>query len=140
MGPNELFVTLTYAEFQSTHPVWDGTLSAYLSNKPQDISIHPSRVGWDGKFDTQLLKALSISIHPSRVGWDVALFDLSGRVGNISIHPSRVGWDAERVPKAGGCMTISIHPSRVGWDDAQSALILRALVFQSTHPVWDGTT
>ena len=25
MGGNELFITLPYTEFQSTHPVWDGT-------------------------------------------------------------------------------------------------------------------
>ena len=34
-----------FFEFQSTHPVWGETLSAYLSNTPTDISIHSPRVG-----------------------------------------------------------------------------------------------
>ena len=35
---------------------------------------------------------------------------------------------------------ISIHPSRVGWDVELKTLRLGQLVFQSTHPVWDGTS
>ena len=34
---------------------------------------------------------------------------------------------------------ISIHPSRVGWDEKSDDAPYRAWVFQSTHPVWDGT-
>ena len=34
-------------EFQSTHPVWDGTAYSIEGLSFQQISIHPSRVGWD---------------------------------------------------------------------------------------------
>ena len=34
---------------------------------------------------------------------------------------------------------ISIHPSRVGWDVGHSFMVSGNTVFQSTHPVWDGT-
>ncbi len=35
--------------FQSTHPVWGGTGVGRWSLIAKDISIHPPRVGWDGK-------------------------------------------------------------------------------------------
>ena len=47
MRCNELFITLTYAEFQSAHPVWERTFLANLTLYSREISIHPSRVGWD---------------------------------------------------------------------------------------------
>ena len=34
--------------FQSTHPVWDGTCPRCGAKMDRGISIHPSRVGWDG--------------------------------------------------------------------------------------------
>ena len=34
---------------------------------------------------------------------------------------------------------ISIHPSRVGWDIDDGELVGVYDIFQSTHPVWDGT-
>ena len=34
---------------------------------------------------------------------------------------------------------ISIHPSRVGWDPHFPGTINLIYIFQSTHPVWDGT-
>ena len=207
MGGNELFITLPYTEFQSTHPVWDGTGDRTRRCSPSNISIHPSRVGWDLKVARIATGSGSISIHPSRVGWDERkniwqtisnLFQsthpvwdgtckkaLSFRINSISIHPSRVGWDHNAVglaevvgefqsthPVWDGTMAdynfvsnnpISIHPSRVGWDDglpigcvlhfpisihpsrvgwdatsATSGALLTK--FQSTHPVWDGTS
>ena len=35
------------AVFQSTHPVWGGTLHQFLHLDTAPISIHPPRVGWD---------------------------------------------------------------------------------------------
>ena len=61
----------TLPRFQSTHPVWGGTLR---------VAHH--------------LDHLLISIHPPRVGWDDAGEDRSGASAQISIHPPRVGWDA----------------------------------------------
>ena len=58
--------------FQSTHPVWDGTHLLFLLFLLQIISIHPSRVGWDSPDALTQDISLHISIHPSRVGWDVA--------------------------------------------------------------------
>ena len=69
MRCNELFITLTYAEFQSAHPVWERTFLANLTLYSREISIHPSRVGWDFALEEQIF-AERISIHPSRVGWD----------------------------------------------------------------------
>ena len=55
--------------FQSTRPVWGGTLSIdqYTVNKP--ISIHPPRVGRD-ELQQTVVDPLKISIHPPRVGRD----------------------------------------------------------------------
>ena len=126
------------------------------------ISIHPSRVGWDlhGGFFTHDHRP--ISIHPSRVGWD-SLVILSFFAYNKfqSTHPV---WDGTLVclftifiivyfnppiPCGMGLwlvhifaklFRISIHPSRVGWD-ATSPLSWKVIfTFQSTHPVWDGTS
>ena len=36
-------------------------------------------------------------------------------------------------------MAISIHPSRVGWDCSWTQTSSKCSLFQSTHPVWDGT-
>ena len=41
-------IDLQAAQFQSTHPVWGGTLSQMLFSPSHRISIHPPRVGWDG--------------------------------------------------------------------------------------------
>ena len=91
MGRARLFNARRHLEFQSTHPVWDGTLKIQKGGWIIKISIHPSRVGWDLQhmgYD----RSLRISIHPSRVGWDDNFFDfIEGNT--ISIHPSRVGWD-----------------------------------------------
>ena len=105
--------------FQSTHPVWDGTCTAAsMSAQPAnfnppipcgmglsingnaevapDISIHPSRVGWDST-RTQRQTAIRDFNPPIPCGmglwfsWLVTLLTL------ISIHPSRVGWDVRAV-------------------------------------------
>ena len=57
-------------EFQSTHPVWDGTLPGLYRLPQGNISIHPSRVGWDIVDVLCGIRKRGISIHPSRVGWD----------------------------------------------------------------------
>ena len=64
-----------------------------------DISIHPSRVGWDS-FDVRAnLDSFAFqSTHPV---WDGTIFvvDVLGAV-RISIHPSRVGWDGAVIQRA----------------------------------------
>ena len=56
-------------EFQSTHPVWGGTLEITIKDTETGISIHPPRVGWDHN-GRKILANADISIHPPRVGWD----------------------------------------------------------------------
>ena len=137
---------------------WD--YAVLLSFNERGISIHPSRVGWDltpicscsgsSHFNPPIPcgmgpKALRhgwarrcISIHPSRVGWDVKIRKRRDYLASISIHPSRVGWDhAHLLIKQ--LSAISIHPSRVGWDGMHAGERVTKGVFQSTHPVWDGT-
>ncbi len=129
-------VPLDRLEFQSTHPVWDGTYAQdVLAKQGLFQSTHPV---WDGTSPCGVLKRMvSISIHPSRVGWDYDYTYFTGLL-SISIHPSRVGWDltpSSTIRRA----SISIHPSRVGWDCACLICCARGAAFQSTHPVWDGT-
>ncbi len=103
------------------------------------ISIHPSRVGWDEHRPKLVVCPSEISIHPSRVGWDRFRQDYSSPRLVYFNPPIPCGMGRRR----GGVLVrldvISIHPSRVGWDDHGAALQRGAPVFQSTHPVWDGT-
>ena len=61
-----------------------------------------------------------ISIHPSRVGWDI-MDDVRSVVHQLfqSTHPV---WDGTQAYEGfEGVIGISIHPSRVGWDFNKSA-------------------
>ncbi len=64
----------------------------------------------------QIAQLRDISIHPSRVGWDLAS-DLLHHMHNIfqSTHPVWDGTGFYLTPD--GEIMISIHPSRVGWDE-----------------------
>ena len=54
--------------FQSTHPVWDGTPKIDQFPVLAQISIHPSRVGWDEK--TRLLADTSAKFQSTHPVWD----------------------------------------------------------------------
>ena len=137
MGPVPFFPPGIGVVFQSTHPVWGGTAACPVAkvllahfNPPTpcgvgrpriparqqagQISIHPPRVGWDGKDSLACLGAI-ISIHPPRVGWDNAL---------IVTVPAAVDFNPPT-------------PCGVGLMDVYGLNVL--LAFQSTHPVWGGT-
>ena len=138
MGQIYLQYQFRYSQFQSTHPVWDGTLASDCSLFDTEISIHPSRVGWDELLSLLTQAESRISIHPSRVGWDtVAKFRLTAPWAFQSTHPvwdgtpircSHRQMDVDFNPpipcgmgRVGdvfhqGFCVISIHPSRVGWD------------------------
>ena len=82
----------TKFQFQSTHPVWGGTIffgvwDAITANfnPPTPCGVGPPSVA-------NLPLKVSISIHPPRVGWDQWL-EPDGLLLLISIHPPRVGWD-----------------------------------------------
>ena len=126
MGQRLMVISPDSSSFQSTHPVWDGTV-IILQRKcvSGQISIHPSRVGWDALINGAVVAVTDFnppipcgmgrdssetatdadifqSTHPV---WDgtIALLDDLIRVFLISIHPSRVGWDAFALvlPKSG---------------------------------------
>ena len=80
-------------EFQSTHPVWGGTVLHYLDDAVFRISIHPPRVGWDCHL-------------------------LFGVLLCLNFNP----------------------PTPCGVGRLQRTLRSVPQVFQSTHPVWGGTT
>ncbi len=114
MGLNKIKDGAVITQFQSTHPVWDGTHVKRLFQRPDRISIHPSRVGWDFNYlESGPIVTQFQSTHPV---WDGTNGNLIIEPNSgISIHPSRVGWD-QSVQSAGRLQRISIHPSRVGWD------------------------
>ena len=102
-------------EFQSTHPVWDGTPRQGFRQAEHLISIHPSRVGWDG---------LSISTS-------------SGNAAFQSTHPVWDGTWRRSTSVEKKSRFQSTHPV---WDGTAPCIISSAAItFQSTHPVWDGT-
>ena len=160
MRCNELFITLTYAEFQSTHPVWgetagicraacrrlpfqsthpvwDGTIPGGFYLTPDGISIHPSRVGWDAP-RTFWPRAGCHFNPPIPCGMGLTTDRAADATSEFqSTHPV---WDGtDQLLLAYVSIAISIHPARVGWDSRWRRLIFAPLGFQSTHPVWDGT-
>ena len=130
--------TRSATRFQSTHPVWDGTdFPGVLQAVYKFQSTHPV---WDGTIPAMIAcNASSISIHPSRVGWDA----LHTYPDPSYIHfnpPIPCGMGPGQGFSRGFTESISIHPSRVGWDQWLVVSRLKKDRFQSTHPVWDGTT
>ena len=120
MGHIYLYSIRCIHEFQSTHPVWDGTTITYDQSSNYTDFNPPIPCGMGPRFDGGFDRQPDISIHPSRVGWD---YD-SDRViiiDQISIHPSRVGWDTVTPDDSQHAAGISIHPSRVGWDGGDVA-------------------
>ena len=101
--------------FQSTHPVWGGTMQS------------------DGTGRLVLFQ----STHP--VWGGTITLDCTIRTVVISIHPPRVGWD---------CLTLMIHllwsnfnpPTPCGVGRSHTIKSAINFLFQSTHPVWGGTS
>ena len=102
------------------------------------ISIHPPRVGWDGEIFGDRLESDHFN-PPAPCGVGPICSGLRAKTSLISIHPPRVGWD-EFFAAIGGVGCISIHPPRVGWDFPGSLSPQTTILFQSTHPVWGGTS
>ena len=125
-------------QFQSTHPVWDGT-DAYIQRVTKPQHFNPPIPCGMGPRTVPAISATEEfqSTHPVWDGTAVG-FTVVGDF-RISIHPSRVGWDPGAIPPGAVNVGISIHPSRVGWDPAARFATMKPRSFQSTHPVWDGT-
>ena len=145
--------------FQSTHPVWGGTLADYLFNHWTPISIHPPRVGWDATVLTEIgyIKAFQ-STHPvwggtqfveklaglnadfnppTPCGVGLALTSNSCKGDTFQSTRPVVGWDLA-VFVLVYFIVISIHPPRVGWDFHRMVLIPAVMI--SIHPPrvgWD---
>ena len=135
MRPSALYTTTI---FQSTIPVWGGTVASFLnSTEIVGISIHPPRVGRDHKNDGEQDNQ-DISIHPPRVGRDGGDLMLFDAVAQISIHPPREGRDTARVEEDGDANYFK-PPSPCGEGLTQQYSAQNATVFQSTLPVWGGT-
>ena len=126
-----------WAIFQSTHPVWDGTFAVNPKDKAAIISIHPSRVGWDGLRSRGLLFSFYFNPPiPCGMGHK-GVITMTKEILFQSTHPV---WDGTPfrahlpcrrqdfnppIPCGMGLVNstgfnyfrgISIHPSRVGWD------------------------
>ena len=140
--------------------MWDGTLTICILQSLQVISIHPSRVGWDQQLGARQCGFADFN-PPIPCGMGPRGLHAGGRWRRFqSTHPV---WDGTRswrrrfrltrnfnppIPCGMGPLRgayvalrrISIHPSRVGWDIRDMIGKTDTGQFQSTHPVWDGTS
>ena len=169
--------------FQSTHPVWDGTfllrrqlLRCCHFNPPipcgmgqnqrqrgsvgRNISIHPSRVGWDLSWTT--LRSLSQYFNPPipcGMGQEeadgVVLSDNFNppipcgmgprqrkRISTTAVHfnpPIPCGMGLSALYSASLSRFDFNPPIPCGMGPDSEVITIVGGVFQSTHPVWDGT-
>ena len=123
--------------FQSTLPVWGGTAGSPITPGTNAISIHPPRVGRDGRTCCRSLRRGEFqSTLPVWGGTSVS--SAQRWTPSISIHPPRVGRDLGK-PVLPALHPISIHPPRVGRDSVSESNRKEGDTFQSTLPVWGGT-
>ena len=138
MGRSFMFSAYVNVIFQSTHPVWDGTNHPEPRGKIERDFNPPIPCGMGLDYPGSLQDIGYISIHPSRVGWDNC-FATSKGAAYISIHPSRVGWDT--ATRRWRRMINHFNPPiPCGMGQRGEGAAPAASPFQSTHPVWDGTT
>ena len=126
------------SRFQSTLPVWGGTVGAVGKDKIVQVSIHPPRVGRDTSPATNSASATSVSIHPPRVGRDPGRNDVLHRWRRFN-PPSPCGEGHVGVVQVVHVDLVSIHPPRVGRDRMIRSARVVSNTFQSTLPVWGGT-
>ena len=93
-------------KFQSTRPLWGGTVLDSIEDKIGSISIHPPLVGRD-RVPQNAVTNLIISIHPPLAGRDAAS-DIFFLVSDISIHPPLVGRDLDRLVNC--CHNLHFNP------------------------------
>ncbi len=114
-GGTLFFIATTNScEFQSTLPVWGGTTPWQQSERFSSISIHPPRVGRDRK------SAAGPTIKPYFNPPSPCVEGPGSRSSStlpkiISIHPPRMGRDRSIVERDKAAW-ISIHPPRMGRD------------------------
>ena len=107
MGPGCCGTSLTSTTFQSTHPVWDGTELALWDYDALAISIHPSRVGWDGtRFCLSLTSRYFNPPIPCGMGPAHGFFtDVSARFQ--STHPV---WDGTVIGSTACPVAVNFNP------------------------------
>ena len=125
--------------FQSTHPVWDGTRPSCFPRKSASHFNPPIPCGMGLATRSRRVCQTHISIHPSRVGWDRRPRAFAHADKHFN-PPIPCGMGRFLPHNLAQFLAISIHPSRVGWDFSKLFYKKNVKIFQSTHPVWDGTS
>ena len=138
MGRISCRYKIAVVEFQSTHPVWDGTClrgSALCALRYFNPPI-PCGMG-RSPFANVIMPKVFQSTHPV---WDGTSQALSPKPRSCDFNPPiPCGMGLKPIFMDDLHIVISIHPSRVGWDEMRGIINFHACIFQSTHPVWDGT-
>ena len=128
--------SLTDAQFQSTHPVWDATASASrISRRSSDFN---PRIPCGMRPEINVHSDDPVYFNP-RIPCGMRQATSYGCiVESISIHASRVGCDLQwHCSESGFSLFQSTHPV---WDATRYEQKIRSNPkFQSTHPVWDAT-
>ena len=146
--------------FQSTHPVWGGTIASILASKTRPISIHPPRVGWDeASTGDEVIADVFQSTHPVWGGTFLPIAAFSGFLYFNPPTPCGVGrqrWQLIVIicyfnpptpcgvgQHRAGFLFLSYDfnpptPCGVGRDPTSTKILWT--LFQSTHPVWGGTS
>ena len=121
-----------YMVFQSTHPVWGGTRPGVLYPRRQAHlkTPTPGGVGHHWASWRELMGEFQ-STHPVWGGTVHGCIHVW--IAVISIHPPRVGWDLKALGALRGT-NISIHPPRVGWDQGFCLLLSRFFYFNPPTP------
>ena len=132
-----MYSMLNVEKFQSTRPVWGGTIINVINR--QKLTFQSTRPVWGGTEGVLVaLRIPVISIHPPRVGRDDVI-RRKDRRASISIHPPRVGRDAAPGFRRAGTRHFN-PPAPCGAGQACDLILREKIKFQSTRPVWGGTT
>ena len=124
-------------QFQSTHPVWDGT--SRLTTTPPTLSFQSTHPVWDGTGWRATTRRGEAHFNPP-IPCGMGLTTERCKRWMNSFQSTHPVWDGTIVVYYNHSKRlISIHPSRVGWDRHIQFSLVNDLAFQSTHPVWDGT-
>ena len=137
-GPGGQRLRRVQRHFNPPSPCGEGRHRKRYDLQHHSISIHPPRVGRDSSAPCYNKHGPLISIHPPRVGRD-KIFGQGGQGFRISIHPPRVGRDAP----FGDALAMDVNfnpPSPCGEGHSNSIGVELCSRFQSTLPVWGGTS
>ena len=125
------------SQFQSTLPVWGGTVGWRWSRKRLQFQSTLPVWGGTGRVRPGDCGAW-VSIHPPRVGRDPHFWPLAPRRARFQSTLPVWGGTHERAGDTAQA-EVSIHPPRVGRDPGLFLMVNVRNRFQSTLPVWGGT-